>query len=86
MPSSIPQVDGNMSLETQDNVGNVALVITSSSENGSDAESTNLVTDEISQDLVRKRPAHFDGVTHGQLCGFCDQKYTVIDEFIKQLN
>ena len=35
--------------------------------------------------LQLRRPAHFDGVTPGQLCSFCDQDYTDIDDFSNQM-
>ena len=92
LSTSIPQVDGNMSLATiDDDEGNVAVVM-NNIKNGHEAEVTNPVAEEVSQDLdtvdldlSMKIPAHFDGVSPGQLCVFCDQEYTVIDEFSKQL-
>ena len=74
-------------MKTQDDEEEVAVGLNYALD-GPDLEYTRSVADEISLGAVSYKlniPEHFDEVSPGQLCGFCDQEYSVIDDFSKQL-
>ena len=83
MLASIPQIDGNISMKSQEEEDIAACL--NYNLDGPDLEITRSVTDENSLGYKLNIPEHFDGVSPGQLCGFCDQEYSVLDEFSDQL-
>ena len=68
-------------MEFQEEDENVDLCLNTSQE-GPELEFAYSVDD---SGLLLRRPVHFDGVSPGQLCSFCDQEYTNIDDFLNQM-